>query len=216
MNDATLNFFFVYFRPFLITIAILQIEKSVDGVLRIQTRGRRMAGTDDTMELWWPKPNFIDTRLLLHQTGLRSIPEYGGSRFILHHQHHRSHPALSSPVVQMMPQQPQITQNPLHRSQAQHLDKYLSCHGAFWHGRSMLERVILTLLVVSVFLVGGLVLVQLGTGHLMSGNFALTGKPGKSFVSDNSNNGDDSSDNGKLFRDDGVEIVRIKTTEEVS
>ena len=78
----------------------------------------------------------------------------------------------------------------------------------------MLERVILTLLVVllvSVFLVGGLVLVQLGTGHLMSGNFALTGKPGKSFVSDNSNNGDDSSDNGKLFRDDGVEIVRIKT-----
>ena len=110
-----------------------------------------------------------------------------------------------------------MSQGNLHRGQPQHLDKYLSCHGAFWHGRSMLERVILTLLVVllvSVFLVGGLVLVQLGTGHFMSGNFALTGKPGKPYVSDNSN-GDDSSDGGKLFRDDGVEIVRIKTTEEV-
>ena len=31
-----------YFRPFLITISI-QIEKSVDGVLGIRTRGRRMA-----------------------------------------------------------------------------------------------------------------------------------------------------------------------------
>ena len=30
--------FFVYFRPFLITISIIQIEKSVDGVLGIQTR----------------------------------------------------------------------------------------------------------------------------------------------------------------------------------
>jgi len=87
----------------------------------------------------------------------------------------------------------------------------------------MLERVILTLLVVllvCVFLVGGLVLVQLGTGHLMAGNFAFSaaggggGKSGKNFVGDNSN-GDDSSEAGKLFRDDGVEIVRIKTTEEV-
>jgi len=93
-----------------------------------------------------------------------------------------------------------------------------SCHGAFWHGRSVLERVILSLLVillVSVFLVGGLVLVQLGTGHLISGgNFAFSGKSGKSFVSDQST-GEDPSDSGRLFRDDGVEIVRIKTTEEV-
>jgi hypothetical protein len=119
----------------------------------------------------------------------------------------------------MIPQQPQLSQTNLHRGQSQHLDKYLSCHGAFWHGRSMLERVILTLLVVllvSVFLVGGLVLVQLGTGHFLSGNFALTGKPGKSFVAGDGSTGDDASDNGKLFRDDGVEIVRIKTTEEVS
>ena len=44
---------FVYFRPFLITISI-QIEKSVDGVLGIQTRGRRMVDADETTELWRP------------------------------------------------------------------------------------------------------------------------------------------------------------------
>ena len=42
---------FVYFRPFLITISIIQIEKSVDGVLGIRTQGRRMVGTDETTEL---------------------------------------------------------------------------------------------------------------------------------------------------------------------
>ena len=41
---------FVYFRrPLLITISIVQIEKSIDGVLGIQTRGRRMVGADNTM-----------------------------------------------------------------------------------------------------------------------------------------------------------------------
>ena len=37
---------FVYFRsfPIPITISIIQIEKGVDGVLGIQTRGRRMVG----------------------------------------------------------------------------------------------------------------------------------------------------------------------------
>ena len=45
---------FVYFRSFLIpiTISIIQIEKSVDGVLGIQTQGRRMVGKDETTELW--------------------------------------------------------------------------------------------------------------------------------------------------------------------
>ena len=43
---------FVYFRSFL-TISI-QIEKSVDGVLGIRTRGCRMVGADETMELWRP------------------------------------------------------------------------------------------------------------------------------------------------------------------
>ena len=33
---------------------IIQIEKSVDGVLGIQTQGRRMVGADKTMELWRP------------------------------------------------------------------------------------------------------------------------------------------------------------------
>ena len=50
---ANPGLFFVYFRSFLITISI-QIEKSVDGVLR--TWGHRMVGTEKTTELWWP-PN---------------------------------------------------------------------------------------------------------------------------------------------------------------
>ena len=50
---------FVYFCSFLITISI-QIEKSVDGVLGIQTRGRRMVGADKTMELWRP-PHFFNS-----------------------------------------------------------------------------------------------------------------------------------------------------------
>ena len=44
---------FVYFRSFLITIS-MQIEKSVDSVLGIRTRGCRMVGADETMELWRP------------------------------------------------------------------------------------------------------------------------------------------------------------------
>ena len=44
----------VYFRPFLMTISIIDIEKSVDVVLVIQTRGRRIVGTDKSTELWRP------------------------------------------------------------------------------------------------------------------------------------------------------------------
>ena len=43
---------FVYFRRFLITISIIKIEKSLDGVLGTRTCGCRMVGTDETMELW--------------------------------------------------------------------------------------------------------------------------------------------------------------------
>ena len=45
---------FVYFRSFLIpiTISIIQIEKSIDVVLGIRTRGRRMEGKDETTEPW--------------------------------------------------------------------------------------------------------------------------------------------------------------------
>ena len=41
---------FVYFRPFLVTSSIIQIE-SIDGVLGIQTRGGRMLGAYETTEL---------------------------------------------------------------------------------------------------------------------------------------------------------------------
>ena len=47
---------FVDFRSFLVTISI-QIEKSIDGVLRIRTWGRRMVGADKTTELWRPPLN---------------------------------------------------------------------------------------------------------------------------------------------------------------
>ena len=45
-----------YFRSFLVPtiISIIQIEKSVDGVLGIRTRGLRMVGADETTELWRP------------------------------------------------------------------------------------------------------------------------------------------------------------------
>ena len=51
---------FVYFHPFLITISIVKLEKSVDGVLGIRTHGHRMEGTDDTTELW-----FLERLLIL-------------------------------------------------------------------------------------------------------------------------------------------------------
>ena len=43
--------FFVYFRPLLITISIIQIETSIDGVHGIQTCGHRKVDADDTTEL---------------------------------------------------------------------------------------------------------------------------------------------------------------------
>ena len=45
---------FVYFCYFHDTISIIQFEKSIDGVLGIRTRGRRMVGPDKTTELWRP------------------------------------------------------------------------------------------------------------------------------------------------------------------
>ena len=45
---------FVYFWPFLITISIIQIVKSVDGVLGIQTCSCMMVGADNITELWRP------------------------------------------------------------------------------------------------------------------------------------------------------------------
>ena len=47
---------FVYFCSFLVIISI-RIEKSIDGVLGIWTRGRRMVGAGETTELWRPPLN---------------------------------------------------------------------------------------------------------------------------------------------------------------
>ena len=47
---------FVYFHPFLITISLIIIEKSVDGVLGILTHSHGMVGRDETTELWWCHP----------------------------------------------------------------------------------------------------------------------------------------------------------------
>ena len=44
---------FVYFRPFLITISIIQI-KSIDVVVGIRTRGCMMVDADNTTKLWQP------------------------------------------------------------------------------------------------------------------------------------------------------------------
>ena len=49
---------FVYFHPFLITISIIQIHKSVDGVHGIWTCGRKMVGSDDTAEQWHAASEF--------------------------------------------------------------------------------------------------------------------------------------------------------------
>ena len=56
---------FAYFRSFLVTISI-QIEKSIDGVLGIRTRGRRMVGADKTTELWRPPLDGDLTTTTLH------------------------------------------------------------------------------------------------------------------------------------------------------
>ena len=58
---------FVYFRPFLITISIVQIEKSIDGVLGTWTHSRMMVGADDTTELWRPPlyKLFIGSKMLV-------------------------------------------------------------------------------------------------------------------------------------------------------
>ena len=42
---------FVYFRSFFVTISIIQIERSIGGVLGILTRGHSMVVADETTEL---------------------------------------------------------------------------------------------------------------------------------------------------------------------
>ena len=57
---------FVYFSYFLDTISIMQIEKSLDGVLGIRTWGHRMVGADETTELWRPLCLLTSNKLKLH------------------------------------------------------------------------------------------------------------------------------------------------------
>ena len=47
-SEANPGLFFLFLSSS-IKISAIQIEKSVDGVLGIQTHGRRIAGADDTM-----------------------------------------------------------------------------------------------------------------------------------------------------------------------
>ena len=64
---------FVYFRYFLDTISIIQIEKSIDGVLEIRTQGRRMVGPDETTELWRPPIPIICLQLVWIQTFVHTL-----------------------------------------------------------------------------------------------------------------------------------------------
>ena len=48
---ANPGLFLICFRYFLDPISIIQIEKSIDGLLWIRTLSRRMVGADDTTEL---------------------------------------------------------------------------------------------------------------------------------------------------------------------
>ena len=62
-----------YFRSFLVTISI-QIKKSIDGVLGIQTQDRRMVGADEAMELWRP-PNVSNLQCTTLQNYSSLLPK---------------------------------------------------------------------------------------------------------------------------------------------
>ena len=68
---ANIGLFPVYFRPFLITTSTIQIENSLDGVIGIRTRGCRMVGANDTMELWRPQLDVCTLTLRLHKGTFR-------------------------------------------------------------------------------------------------------------------------------------------------
>ena len=66
---------FVYFRSFL-TISI-QIEKSVDGMLGIRTRGCRMVGADETTELWRPPVvNIVRLYVVIAQPSVQMLKSW--------------------------------------------------------------------------------------------------------------------------------------------
>ena len=63
---------FCLFTFFFVTISI-QIEKSIDVVLGIRTRGRRMVGAYETMELWRPLWRLLHFYLHHHQQHQRDF-----------------------------------------------------------------------------------------------------------------------------------------------
>ena len=65
---------FVYFRHFLDTISIIQIEKSIVGVLGTRTRGRRMVGADETTELWLPPMQYSILQMMSQGTQIGRFP----------------------------------------------------------------------------------------------------------------------------------------------
>ena len=93
----------------------------------------------------------------------------------------------------------------------------------FFHGRTCIERIIfgfLIVLIMSVFLIGGMIFVQVlsGASGLQSISEIIfprdTIRNGPSRISQPSQLRPD-NDIGKLLSDEDIEIVRIKTTEEV-
>ena len=60
-----MGLFIVYFCPFIITTSLIQIDKSLNGVLGIRTRSRSMVGADDTMELLRPSIKLIILIILM-------------------------------------------------------------------------------------------------------------------------------------------------------
>lgn len=60
-----MGLFIVYFCPFIITTSIIQIDKSLNGVLGIRTRSRSMVVADDTMELLRPSIKLIILIILM-------------------------------------------------------------------------------------------------------------------------------------------------------
>ena len=53
-NPGIFSFIFVLIL-FQLPFRLYKLKKSIDGVLGIQTQGRRMVGADETTELWRPQ-----------------------------------------------------------------------------------------------------------------------------------------------------------------
>ena len=75
----------VYFRYFLDTISIIQIEKSLDGVHGIRTRGCKMVGADKTTELWQP-PKYTNIKIVMRlvTADQNALFQHNGSTLFYH------------------------------------------------------------------------------------------------------------------------------------